>query len=138
MRRFVSTSVVALTLYSTAAFAACTPPFMTAGQIKTLLANNTACIGHTPTAEWSEWHNGGSTGTLVDWKKGASDPVDPTTTVGTYAITSSITAGIVNYTYGTNSYNYYVSAGSANPYTFCNVAGAPSFSVTVNPGQGPC
>jgi hypothetical protein len=139
VKRFVCAAVALVTLNASHVMAACTPPFMTATQIQTLLANNTACVGHTPTAQWSEWHNGGATGTVVDWKLGASNPVDPTKAVGTYTISLNFTAGTVTYNYtGGGTYAYYVQQGSANPYTFCNTSGSPVLSVTVNPGQGPC
>jgi hypothetical protein len=140
VKRFVYTTITVLTFGAGQAMAACSPPLMTASQIQTLLAGNTACVGHTPSAEWSEWHNGGMTGSVVDWKKGLTDPIDPTTNVGTYTIASSITAGEVTYTYGSGgpSYSYYVQQGSTNPYIFCGVSGSPILSVTVNPGQGPC
>jgi hypothetical protein len=138
MKRFVCTTIMVFTFGAGQAMAACSTSLMTATQIQTLLANNTACVGHTPAATWSEWHNGTVAGSLVDWKKGPTDPVDPTTSVGTYSITSSITAGTVAYTYSTGGpvYAYYVQQGSTNPYVFCNTSG--SIAVTVNPGQGPC
>lgn len=139
MKRFVCAALTLITVNAGYATAACTPPLMTAAQIQTLLAGNTACVGHTPTAQWSEWHNGGATGTVVDWKLGTGNAVDPTTAVGTYRIATGITAGTVTYTYtvgGTYAYN--VQQGSTSPYVFCNTSGSPSFSVTVNPGQGPC
>jgi hypothetical protein len=138
VKQLVCAAMVLLAIGAGRAIAACTPPFMTAVQIQTLLAGNTACIGHTPNAEWSEWHNGGASGNVVDWKLGASNPVDPTKTVGTFLITTSITAGTVKYTYDSQSYTYFVQQGASNPYTFCNTGGSPSFAVMVNPGQGPC
>ncbi len=137
MKRLVFAASVLLAIGAGQAIAACTGPFMTAAQIQTAIAGNTACVGHTPTAQFSEWHNGGATGSVVDWKRGPTDANDPTKTVGTYTITTNITAGTVKYTYGSSSFTYFIQQGS-NPYVFCNTAGAPSFTVTVNPGQGPC
>ena len=139
MKRFVCGAIALVTFSAGHVMAACAPPFMTAAQIQTLLAGNTACVGHTPTAEWSEWHSGAATGSVVDWKLGPTNSVDPTKTVGTYTIASSITAGTVTYNYtGGGTYAYYVEQGSASPYTFCNTSGSPIISVTVNSGQGPC
>src|SRR3954463_14971427 len=98
MKRIVFTTGLLLAIGAGQAIAACTPPFMTAAQIQALIATNTACVGHTPTAQWSEWHNGGATGNVVDWKLGLSDPNDPTTRVGTYTVTTNITAGTITYT----------------------------------------
>jgi hypothetical protein len=137
VKRFLCAAIALLGFGAGNAIAACTAPYLTGPQIQTLLARNTACVGHTPTAQWSEWHNGTTTGSVVDWKLGASDPVDPTATVGTYTITSGPTAGTVKYTYGSSSYTYYIQQGS-NPYVFCNTSGSPSFTVTINSGQGPC
>jgi hypothetical protein len=121
------------------AMAQCASP-MSLPTLRTLLANNTACIGSTPNAEWSEWHNGnGTAGTLVDWKKGPSDRNDPTSNVGTYTTSAQgMLAGKVTYTYGSNSYSYVVQAGSGPVYTFCPLAGGANLSVMIKPGQGPC
>ena len=93
-------------------------PQMTATQLQALLPNNTACIGTTPNATWSEWHNGTAAGSVVDWKKGPSDPVDPTRIVGTYQITGN-TAGSVTYVYGSGHYAFTVTQGAGPVYTFC-------------------
>jgi hypothetical protein len=118
------------------AMAQCATPIATQA-LRTLLTNNTACVGSTPNAQWSEWHNAG---TLVDWKKGPSDPRDPTTTVGTYVISANgDNGGRVTYTYGINSYSYAVQAATVPIYTFCPLTGGgATLSVTIKPGQGPC
>jgi hypothetical protein len=121
------------------AMAQCANP-MSLPALRTLLGNNTACIGSTPHAEWSEWHTGsGSAGTLVDWKKGPSDRSDPSSTVGSYSTSANgMLGGKVTYTYGSGSYSYVVQAGSGPVYTFCPLAGGANLSVTIKPGQGPC
>jgi hypothetical protein len=112
-------------------------PQMTLAQLQTLLQNNTACVGTTPNATWSEWHNGSTNGSVVDWKKGPGDPVDPTKTVGTYAITGDTGTSAVTYTYGGIGYSYTVTQGAGPVYTFCTTGGA-SLSVTIKPGQSSC
>jgi hypothetical protein len=113
-------------------------PQMPLSQLQTLLPNNTACVGTTPNATWSEWHNGTSTGSVVDWKKGPGDPVDPTEVVGTYVITGTNEGSAVIYTYGSTSYTYTVTQGAGPVYTFCPVGGGPNFSVTIKAGQTSC
>jgi hypothetical protein len=114
-------------------------PQMTTTQLQTVLANNTACVGTTPNATWSEWHNGTTTGSVVDWKLGPSDPVDPTEIVGTYAIASNGDGAAVTYTYGANNFSFTVTQGAGPVYTFCPAAGGGSIlSVTIKTGQTSC
>jgi hypothetical protein len=113
-------------------------PQMTLTQLQALLPNHTACVGTTPNATWSEWHNGASSGSVVDWKKGPSDPVDPTTSVGTYAITGNTEGSAVTYTYGSRVYTYTVTQGAGPVYTFCPAGGGANLSVTIKTGQTSC
>lgn len=131
-------SVIALGIAGADA-ATCSSTVMTSSQIQTLLAGNTACVGHTPNAQWSEWHNGTTSGNVVDWKLGPTDPKDPTSVVGTFQIRAKPSGGQIIYSYpGGYQYAYVVYTGTSNPYTFCNVADGSTILVTVNPGQGAC
>jgi hypothetical protein len=113
-------------------------PQMTLSQLQALLSNRTACVGITPSATWSEWHNGTTTGSVVDWKKGPGDPVDPTAIVGTYAITGDTQGSAITYIYASASYTYTVTQGVGPVYTFCPAGGGTNFSVTIKTGQTPC
>ena len=74
--------------------------------------------------------NNAETGTLTDFKKGASDPVDPTEAVGTWSIANDRIA----YNYGSGGTFTYtvreVTAGAS--YEMCNVATNELFNVTVS------
>lgn len=61
---------------------------LSASEIQTLLGGHTLCA-NTSTEKWQEFHEGANGGNLKDYKKGSSDPVDPTTTVGSWGITAS-------------------------------------------------
>lgn len=91
-----------------------------ASALAALLSNKMVC-GNVGGEVWQEHHNGSASGSLVDYKKGPTDPVDPTTTVGSYVVNSDNT---VTYAYsGGGTYTYdvcYVS--SSNTYTFCGAA----------------
>ena len=95
--------------------------------LQTLLTGKTVCaaLGND---RWQEYHQPG--GALIDWKKGANDPVDPTKQVGTWTVTSvpvgnsGNTRDTVTYNYGAgNSYTYYV-CQNASSYTFSATTGA--------------
>ena len=68
----------------------------TAADIQTLLAGKYACVHN----QSNELHSGG---TLIDFKKGPSDPVNPSEQVGTYTITAGTAASYdrITYNYGT-------------------------------------
>ena len=70
----------------------------TAADIQTLLAGKYACVHN----QWNELHSGGASGTLTDFKKGPSDPVNPSEQVGTYTITAGSGASYdrIQYNYG--------------------------------------
>ena len=92
--------------------------------LASLLGNRMVC-GNVGGEVWQEWHNGSSSGPIVDYKLGPADPKDPSTTVGSYVVNSNNT---VTYSYGGGggTYTYdvcYVS--TSNTYTFCgaNYAG---------------
>jgi hypothetical protein len=89
-----------------------------AAALATLLGNKMAC-GNVGSEVWQEWHNGASSGPIVDYKLGPTDTRDPSSTVGTYIVNSNNTV-TYNYAGGGGSYTYdvcYVS--SSNNYTFC-------------------
>jgi hypothetical protein len=79
-----------------------------------LLGNKMVC-GNVGGEQWQEWHNGSSSGPVVDYKRGPGHSVDPSTTVGTYAVSGNT----VTYTYGSQSYTYAVCLGNTGRYVFC-------------------
>lgn len=86
--------------------------------------------------KWQEYHQPG--GSLIDYKKGPSDPVDPTKTVGTWSTSGNGNNSRVTYNYGTGgSYSYEVHL-SGGTYTLCGVGGAPTLDVTLPSGQVSC
>jgi hypothetical protein len=116
---------------------------LSATQISSLLFGRWAC-GHSGTEKWNELHSGGQ---ILDYKKGPSDPVDPSATparpTGNYTITGNGEAtGQINYIYATGggSFSYQILAngtGSASfsapgTYSFCSAGGAQNFLTTVN------
>jgi hypothetical protein len=73
---------------------------------------------------------------LVDYKKGPADPVDPTSTIGSYTIADDGTgSGIITYTYAgspSSSFAYYlvnVSGGAGNAGTYRFYQGADGSGV---------
>jgi len=85
---------------------------------------------------WQEFHQGSAGslgGSLIDYKKGPGDAVDPTETVGSW----SISGGTITHTYGgSSSYSYTVCKISDTQVTFCGNS-AP-ISATLRPGQVSC
>jgi len=128
------------------AVSACSGPYQNATQIKALVGQSTVCVGSTPNATWSEYHDGNTSaasGNVIDWKKGRTDPVDPTTQVGTYAVTASGSVGFITYTYGSLSYLYVVTPVAGTTYNFCLCTSqascpGPNTLVTIKAGQGAC
>lgn len=115
-------------------------PFIGKDALETLVANNTVCVGSGANKQNQEGHVGATSGTIFDFKLG-SDPKDPRTQVGTYAITGNngTGGGIITYTYGTSPFAYKVLSPSTFPggNTFCGQGGgAPAnLSVTVISGS---
>ncbi len=101
----------------------CTTP-LSQSAVRTLVTGNYVC-GSVGSDSWHELHQ--STGVIRDYKKGPSDPIDPSKDVGTWTVNST---GTITYTYGTLSFTYQV-AGTANPYSYCGIGGAPTLYVTI-------
>ena len=105
----------------------------TAADIQTLLAGKYACVHN----QWNELHSGG---TLIDFKKGPSDPVNPSEQVGTYTITAGTAASYdrITYNYGTGgTFAYAIKpkpGTAAGTYSFCNISTGATISVTVQTG----
>jgi hypothetical protein len=102
-------------------------------QVQTLLSGTTACYPTAAPYQNQEYLSGN---TLWDFKKGPTDPVDPSTNIGTVSINSD---GTVTYVYGggpTYQYSIWGTATSGpGTYDFCSSASA-GIVVRVVPGQG--
>ena len=88
-----------------------------------LLTNKMVC-GSVGGEVWQELHSGGATGQLRDYKKGPSDPVDPSTPVGSSVGSYTVnTDNTVTYSYpGQPPYKYEVCLASGGAgYLFCGV-----------------
>ena len=137
MKSIVKASAVALALSAVQAQAACpTTGLLTNQDIKSAFggAGKYHCAIRTVGPSTEKWNeslgavgsdNNAENGTLTDYKRGA-DPMDPTSTVGTWAIAN----GSITYTYGASSYTYVVTG--PGPYSLCNTATSETFSVSVS------
>lgn len=126
MNPFKATMALVLVLGAAqflAAGAARAQTALTGTQIQALLTTNYAC-GSSGTEKWDEKLIGGTAGNVTDYKKGPSDPIDPTAVVGTYTIDTGSNTITYSYT-GGGVYTYTVTtaggtAGSPGNYTFAN------------------
>ncbi|MGB5830720.1 MAG: hypothetical protein WBG92_01845 [Thiohalocapsa sp.] len=103
--------------------------------LATLLTGNTVCVGDGSPWEAQEYHQSG--GTLIDWKQGATDPIDPTEQVGSWAISGTGTDRTVDYTYGSTTYINKVYDNGNDAYSFCNNLGNETVG-TIETGQVDC
>jgi len=126
MNRLMVASIILLAGISGEAMAACTAPAtqVTGTALTTLISGRTVCATQ-GTDKWQEQHQVG--GTLSDYKKGPTDPVDPTKQVGNWSIDT--VANTVKYVYtGGPGYTYSV-YNDGGTYSFCT---APGGSVVVS------
>lgn len=91
--------------------------------------------------QWQEYHN--PNGDLVDFKRGANHPVDPTTKVGTWAITGTGNSAQVQHTYGGVPYSFAIygtkTGGNFDlnmPFDFCGSSNVTNASIKT--GQVSC
>ncbi|CAG9933390.1 hypothetical protein [Candidatus Nitrotoga arctica] len=99
------------------------------------ISNKTVCamLG---SQKWQEFHGAG--GSLIDYKKGPTDPMEKTKQVGTWSTSGNGGNSKVTYNYGTGgspSYKVHLKGGT---YTFCGIGGAPTVDVTLLSGQVSC
>lgn len=128
--------VIAFAFASEGAMAACSAPAAT--QVKhnsnpglsTLLSGNTACAVRGGD-RWQEEHHPG--GVLKDYKKGASDAVDPTKQVGTWSVGGTGANTMVTYIYGSGGTYAYTVWDNGGSYSFC---GTSDMDVTITRGTG--
>jgi hypothetical protein len=113
---------------------------LTGAALQTLIGNNTLCAASSSNSDtWQEYHQGASSGNLIDWKQGPGHPVDPTATVGTWAVGSDANA-LLTHTYGASVYSWMVcQQGTTNNFVLASTSGAATVSgVVVKAGQGAC
>ena len=107
-----------------------------AGQIASLLVGNTACYPVASPYTNQEYLSGGN---ITDYKKGPSDPIDPSKVIGTYVIDSG-QGGEIVYTYTGSpnlSFTYTVWGPVATgEYDFC-VGSTPLAGGPVRIAAGP-
>ena len=110
-------------------------------QIEALLGQSMACYPKSQPYTNQEYHTGSNistSGNIIDYKKGPTDPVDPSKQIGSYTITTTSGRGahaIITYTYtGSSPSSFTYSVWGPNPagpslYDFCNgltpLAGGP-------------
>lgn len=148
MKRIVGTVIISSAIAAGPAMAqtcnSATTAGMTPAQIKTLVSNKYACVGSSPNAQWNELHNSSAaTGNVLDYKLGPTSATDPSDTpshpTGQYAISAPQGAqapGLITYTYGAQSYAYYIVNNLGAPqYSFCGVGTAPQLAVTISPSH---
>jgi LysM repeat protein len=106
--------------------------------LASILTGNTVCVGSPGSWQAQEYHQNG--GDLIDWKQGAGDSVDPTSSVGSWNLTAGTgTASRVRYTYGSNpGINYRVFDHSDGTYSFCNGTTENAVVTKILAGQQGC
>jgi hypothetical protein len=140
MKRWALLAAVAATGLSGGAFAQACPGsgYVTSAFIN--FAGKTVCVGNSP--NWAAQETHIAPNVLKDYKKGPTDQVDPTTTIGTW----SMDGQKVKYNYGSTTYTYkaYVTEKPVHNGTgiiFCPVppnSGGTQTTGTLRTTTGPC
>ena len=145
MKPFVVPAFVALVCMSGIAQADCTSAVLDAPTLSTVFAEKTVCGrpgasypgqgGASSADRWQEYHN--PSGALVDFKRGAADPVDPSKTVGSWSIDAQANKLVHQYT-GGSTFSWNVRGTVGGPYSFCTDAGAEHVVALVQAGSTGC
>lgn len=124
------------------AAAACAAPSVrvnTMAALNLLLTGQTVCVPAVtvPNMTWQELHQAG--GALVDYKRGPTNPVDPSETVGTWSLsgTDSRAVFVVHNYGGGGTYTYSVWANSDGTHSFCGAGVPPEIVAKIKPA-GAC
>ena len=137
MKCLLASAVLSFALMPSIAGAACTAASHVTGAttLTTLLQGKTLCALR-GTDRWQEFHQAG--GALIDYKKGPTDPVDPTKQVGTWTVSGNGSGTQVRYSYGQGaSYTYKVHTIIQDAsYSLCS--STEDLVVSMRSGQGPC
>ena len=118
MKRFLSLGLVFSAGIGLNAFADCNTPQVTGTALSDLLSGKTVCGQSVPPGErYQEVHLGTGSGTLREYAKGPTDPVDPSHDVGNWSVNTD--ASTVTYDYdGGSSYTFTVHDNGGS-YSFC-------------------
>jgi len=144
MKPFIATGIVLLSFGAGQALAACpTTNLASRVDMRNLLSGRYACA--TRGAEnWNELHQGtGFSGSIQDYKKGPTDPIDYSDVVGSYTLNNGTMGNpdTITYTYPPSggSYTYVVTPAAQTPgtYTFCNISTGVSITVKVKTSPTP-
>lgn len=85
---------------------------------------------------WQEYHAAG--GALIDWKRGANHPVDPTTEVGRWSASNG-NDPTVTHTYGNTSYVWAICLDTGGQtYTLVSPTGGTITGAKIFATQVPC
>jgi hypothetical protein len=134
IKPIIFTSVFLLTNISGEVLAACSGTRVTnVTDLNTLLLGNTVCAANGGDA-WQEFHQSG--GVLIDYKKGPTDTVDPSETVGSWSVTGNDPEATVTYNYGSGGIYSYAIYNTGSSYDFCGATTVTD--VTIKPGQVAC
>lgn len=99
----------------------------------TVLSGRTLCVTKSNGDRFQEFHQAG--GALIDWKKGSSDPVDPTKQVGRWRADGND----VVYNYGPGLEYRYTVYRRGNSNNFCLQGNGEEITPSsVLTGQGAC
>ena len=132
MKLPIIAGTIVLAFAAEGVMAACATPSVQVqdAALTSTLTNNTVCASRGGES-WQEAHH--SDGSLVDYKMGPSDAVDPTKQVGTWLITGAGASSAVTYTYGSGAYSYQVWDNQNGTYSFC---GVDTIDFTISSGTG--
>lgn len=86
------------------------------GSIASTFGGKTVCVGSGGNWNNQEFHSGSGGGPIIDWKKGPSDPADPTKTIGAW----SISGNTIIYNYNGPTFTYSIWKQTNGSYDFCN------------------
>lgn len=137
MKQIIVWGVFVLAGLAGQAMADCSGPSLNQVQLQNTLSGMTVCATRGD-EQWQEQHQGSSGGALVDYKKGPSDPVDPSKEVGSWNISGTGTNAVVTYNYGSGgTYSYAVHDNEDGTYSFCGDSTGEEIVATIVPAA-PC
>lgn len=124
MKRIAVLGCLVMAGISTEVMGACNGTRLSVAGLTNALQGNTVCgvpganYTGSPNDRWQEGHIAG--GILNDYKRGPSDPVDPTQVVGNWVVESSGRIATITYNYtGGSSFTYNVYDHGDGTYSFC-------------------
>jgi len=135
---------LAMTLGSGSAFAAVPTcggtAVLTGTGMATEVKGYMVCVGSAGAWQNQEFHQ--TSGSIQDYKKGPSDPLDPTKTIGTYSINANSTVSgstshdTISYTYGSENVGPFMVAITGPTLSFCNDAAGAATALFTAKRQG--